>query len=234
MAAERRDTGWLTRAKSAINGALPALPSLDFAEDVDIPVYLIHHGADPEDYEIIFDFDLFVAETHRGFLARPKLTLWSGRNDVQRTVFARRLREAFAEQFETVRRELAAERTSRWRLPTIWDIGGFVFSGASSLLGTVFLMLATSAGRKAIEDVRAFLADSVVGRSFRSKPARVKLEETIREKQATIDEGLTRMEIKLHRDLWVHAHRGGPPGSMEGMDFGAWPLPGFVRIRMEA
>ena len=129
--------------------------------------------------------------------------------------------------------ESAAERPSRWRLPTIWDVGGFVFAAAGSLLSTIFLMLATSAGRNAIDDVRRFLADSIVGRSLRGKPARVKLEDKIREKQASIDEGLARMEIRLHRDLWVHAHHGGPPGSMAGIDFGAWPLPDFVRARLD-
>lgn len=215
---------------------MPELPSLEFSSDAEIAVYVVHHGSTAEEYEILFDFELFVAENQKGFLVRPKLQVWSGRSDFERHIFARRLRQEFMTQFEIVRREIAQpEKRSFWKLPSfsVWDIGGTVFMLGGSLVSTIALMLATSAGRAAIDEVSALLSDSVVGRTFQRKSSRVALEEKIREKQTIIDEGLSRMEIRIHRDLWVHAWRGQAPGSLVGVDFSAWPLPDFIKRYLE-
>lgn len=232
----------LTSIKSRLGGltdgaraALPEMPSLSFKSDVEIPIYVLHHGADPEDYEILCDFERFVSENQAGFLSRPILKVWAGRSDFNSHYFARNLREAFSAQFEAVRQEsLASKPKRKGFIPqlTIWDIGLGIVGPFGSLLGTIVLYLAVKAGNSAIEEIRALLKDNVVGRIFKSRTDGARLEAQIEAKQKVIDAALAQKRVTLHRDLYLYAHREGPAGSMSGIDLDAWPLPGFVRARM--
>ncbi len=219
----------------AARAALPEMPSLSFKSDVEIPIYVLHHGNDPEEYEILCDFERFVTENQSGFLSRPVLKVWAGRSDFNSHYFARNLREAFSAQFEAVRQEsLASKPKRKGFIPqlSIWDIGLGIVGPFGSLLGTIVLYLAVKAGNSAIEEIRALLRNNVVGRIFKSQSDASRLEAQIEEKQAVIDAALAEKRVTLHRDLYLYAHRAGPAGSMAGVDLDAWPLTAFVTRRM--
>lgn len=221
----------------AVDTARNQLPELSFVSDIDVPVFVIHHGPAAEDYELICDFEQFMKASQSGLLNRPVLKLWSGRSDFERYLFARNLREAFSDQFEAVRQQHQAEREAektQWSLPSMGDVLFWGFNLASGLVGSLLLYLATETGRTALERISKILRSSIVGRTLGSTSPEAELEELIEEKKAVIDAALSRIEIVLHRDLYVHAWRGQPPGPMTGMDREAWPLPAFVRERMEA
>lgn len=226
-----------TTLSSAPSRLLEILPAAgDLKSRVAIDIYLVHQSRGAEDYEILCDFERFATENQTGLFSRPYLRVWAGRQDFERHIFARRLREAFAEQFEAVRAARAeAERASRrgfFALPSLWEIGTTVAGLGASMVSTIVLYLAVKAGGGALEDIRGWLRDSTVGRAFRGKSAGAQLEAEIDKKKAVIDQGLRDIEIMLHRDLYLHAWREGPAGPMTGMNREAWPLPDFVRDRM--
>ena len=214
--------------------AMPELPTFSFKSEVEIPVYVLHHTDDAEDYQILCDFERFVSENQSGFFSRPVLKVWAGRSDFNSYHFARNLRQAFSEQFEAVRREsLATQPQKKGLIPqlSIWDIGFGIVGPFGSLLGTVVLYLAVKAGNSAIDEIRALLRDNVVGRIFSRKSDTARLEEQIDQKKEVIDAALADKKIVLHRELYLYAHRHGAAGSMAGIDLDAWPLPEFVTQR---
>ena len=219
--------------KGALNTAWDQIPDVSLISDIEVPVYVLHHGPGAEDYELLCDFETFMKESQSGLLKRPALRIWAGRSDFERHLFACHLREAFSNQFDMVRNahraEAEARRKSWLQFPSLSELILMGLTGAAGLAGSLLLYLATSMGGKALEDIFARLK-SAVGAS--SDPEQ-ELEKLIAEKKSTIDEGLARIEISLHRDLYAYAWRGQRPGPMTGIDRDAWPLPGFVRERMD-
>lgn len=227
-------TNLTSRLSESAKGAIPELPSLSFKSEVEIPIYVLHHTNDPEDYQILCDFERFVSENQSGFLSRPTLKVWAGRSDFNSHYFARNLRHAFSEQFEAVRQaRLATKPKRKGLIPqlSIWDIGLGIVGPFGSLLGTIVLYLAVKAGNSAVDEISRLLKDNV-GRLFKRSTDSSRLEAQIEEKKAVIDAALADKRIVLHRDLYLYAHREGPAGSMAGIDLDAWPLPSFVTERM--
>lgn len=215
--------------RGAIDTAWDQLPEFNLTSEVEIPVYVIHYGSDAEDYEILCDFDGFMAANQKGFLARPYLRVWAGRQDFQRYLFARRLREGFTAQFEALRTSLRQEREKNgWGIPSIGDVFLFGAMLTGQLVASLLLWIATETGRAALGKISDVLRNSAIGNLVRGRSAEEELEDLIEEKKSVIDESLARLEITLHRDLYAHAWRGQPPGPMTGMDRNAWPLPAFV------
>ncbi|MEL6477028.1 MAG: hypothetical protein AAFR17_06850 [Pseudomonadota bacterium] len=240
-------TGWATGAAQklarevtgGVAQQLPRLPDIEITRPVEIPVYLLHHGSDPETYEILCDFQAFMAASQTGAFRRPVLRIWAGRQDFARAAFARQLRVAFSAQFEAVR---AAHRAEQVRgegrgwlsIPRLsfWDLLGGGVALGGSLIGGVLLYLAASATRATVQEVMSLLRDGLLGRMVRGAPPEERLEDLIAEKKSVIDAALADSVITLHPDLWRHAWRGRPPGPMTGMDRAAWPLPDFVQERL--
>ncbi|SFJ29254.1 hypothetical protein [Jannaschia pohangensis] len=206
--------------------ALPALALPEFGRAVEIPVYLIHNSADAEDYFFIFDFEQFVERSRAGLFARPRLKVWAGRSDFDRRTFAKAFRRSFAQEFDAARAQLEAEGNGGkgwfgwFRSP----------EGLMSLVGTltanIFLMVALSAGKAILGDVR-------LPGWMRRKSTQETLESSIAETQAKVDAALQKVEIVLHMDLYRHAWRGQRGGRLTGVDYDAWPLPGFVERHLD-
>lgn len=219
--------------RDALGAAWDQLPEFTLASDVEIPAYLIHHGPDPEDYEILCDFEAFMRANQKSFLARPVLSIWAGRRDFERHLFARHMRLAFSDQFERLREVHRLERErSSWALPSVGDVLLWGLSLTGGVLAGLLLWIATETGRTALSRIGSIIRSSAVGKILRSKSAEEQLEELIEEKKSVIDDALARIEITLHRDLYAHAWRGQRPGPMTGMDRDAWPLPDFVQERL--
>jgi hypothetical protein len=207
-----------------ISGAVSGLKPPILGRDVELPVYLIHNSPDVEDYFFIFDFEDFVEQSRQGWFVRPKLRLWAGRSDFNRRAFARQFRESFAHEFELARAELAMQNVNKpgWfgGLPAFFR--GIAAPSLPGMLSNLVLLIALSAGNKVLEHI---LPESWT----RRKTDTQKLEEGIEETKTKVDAALERLEVKLHMELYRHAWRGQPPGRLTGMDYDAWPLPGYVR-----
>ncbi|MEM9141156.1 MAG: hypothetical protein AAGB15_15115, partial [Pseudomonadota bacterium] len=149
-----------------------------------------------------------------------------------RHLFARQLRLAFSTQFDAIRAlhqaEAEAKRTRWIGLPSLSDLILWGLTGAAGLAGSILLYLATTVAGDALKDVVNRLRKAL-GTSGNPEQA---LEELIETKKDVIDQALIRLDITLHRDLYLHAWRGQRPGPMTGMKRDAWPLPDFVQERM--
>ena len=159
--------------------------------------------------------------------------IWAGRQDFEKYIFARRLREDFSQQFEVLRMALRAEREESSL--SSWDLFDLFMFGAEltgKVVAALLLWIATETGRSAIKRISHILSSSFVGSVFQGKNAEEQLEEVIAEKKQVIDEGLARMTIVLHRELYAYAWRNQEMGPMTGMDRQAWPLPDFVREKL--
>ncbi|WP_179378445.1 hypothetical protein [Jannaschia marina] len=212
-----------------LHGATEWIPQLTLPElrqKVEIPVYVVHNSADPDDYFFIFDFEQFVERARSGLFVRPVLKVWSGRADLERRLFARRFRQSFAREFEAARLQLAQEkgREAGWFgwLPAPTDLIGL----ASTLTANVLLLLATQAGK-------ALWGRRPLPGMLRRKSDEEQLEAAITETQTRVDAALRDLEIVLHIDLFRHAWRGRTGGRLTGMDYDAWPLPDFVTCHLD-
>ncbi|WP_317057757.1 hypothetical protein [Roseovarius rhodophyticola] len=200
--------------------ALPALPKL--GREVNMPVYLIHNSADPEDYFFIFDFEQFVEQTRAGLFVRPKMKIWAGRQDFDRRAFARQMRESFAREFDIARAQLAANggKAKGWfgfLGSSVGEVGSL-----SGFVANVVLLVALSAGKMVLSQVLP--KNWIAGKSDARK-----LEDGIDATKNKVDSALQDVEITLHRDLYNHAYRGQTAGRLTGMDYQAWPLPAHVK-----
>ena len=233
-----RLSGWRRAVADRVEAAWDQVPEVTLASEVEVPVYVVHHGTGAEDYVLLCDFEAFLRESQSGLFHRPVLKIWAGRDDFERIPFARNLREAFADQFDRVRAAHRAERDaarSNWslRLPGLGEILLWGLTTTGGLVGSILLYLATAATGEALRDIGQALRNSLLGRAFRGKDPEVALEEMIAEKKSVIDAALARQSVTLHPELYAHAWRRGRPGPLTGMDRDAWPLPEFVRAEME-
>lgn len=232
-----RLTGWRKAVADGIEAAWDQVPELTLASDVEVPIYVIHDGQGAEDYALLCDFEAFLRESKSGLFHRPVLSVWAGRDDFERVVFARHLREAFTHQFDLVRDAHRAEAEAaqrRWslRLPGLGEILLWGWGATGGLIGVLLLYVATAATGDALREIGQVLRNSILGRAVRGKDPDEALEEMIAEKRGVIDAALARQSVTLHPELYAHAWRGQRPGPMTGMDREAWPLPAFVRDRM--
>ncbi|MEM6636136.1 MAG: hypothetical protein AAF667_09615 [Pseudomonadota bacterium] len=209
------DLGWL-------RDQLPAMTLPTIGRAVQIPVYMIHNSPDAEDYFFIFDFEEFVERSRGGLFVRPALKIWAGRSDFSRRAFARQFREAFAREFEAARQQLAEKSEKKGWGWFSWDLGLQGVAGMiSALVANIVLLIALQAGR-------AVFGNLARPDWLRGKSDAVQLEDRIEDTKARVDSALERVEVVLHKDLYRHAWRGGPPGRLSGVDYEAWPLPEHV------
>lgn len=214
----------MTDHKSLFSRVAAALPKMELptlGRQIDIPVYVVHNSADPEDYFFIFDFEQFVEQSKSGAFVRPRLKVWAGRDDFNRAKFARSFRVSFGKEFDLARASLSAGSATSggW---FSWD--GFkdlVTSGGASFVANVVLLVGLSAGKMVWNALP-------LPRIFAGQSDETKLENSISEIQSKVDQALVDMDVTIHKELWTHAYKGTSPGRMTGMDKDAWPLPDNV------
>lgn len=195
--------------------SLPEMP--DIGRSVDLPVYLIHNSNDAEDYYFVFDFEQFVERSRDGLFVRPRLNVWAGRDDFNRDRFAQQFRESFSREFDLARAALTnSNENAGW-----FSWSGFkdvVASGGASFVANVVLLIGLSAGK--------MIWDSLpLPRVFSGRSNEAKLEESIAKTQSKVDIALSKMEVKLHKQLFDHSWELGADISLNEVDFDAWPLP---------
>jgi hypothetical protein len=208
----------------ALRRALPRLRLPALRRPVDIPVYLIHNSPDAEDYFFIFDFEQFVARSRAGLFVRPRIRVWAGRADFSRRRFARQFREGFAKEVDAARATLQAED----RKGNGW-FGWIVATDLNLPVGWVPNLVANIVLSVALSGTRALFLGFGRRGAARTNDDPEKLERAIEDTQRKVDAALEALAIHLHVDLYRHAWRGATPGSLEGIDHEAWPLPAFVR-----
>ena len=219
----------LTKTLGSLGAFVPSMPEVSLTRDAEVTLYMVHHSGDAEDYTFLIDFTAFMAESQSGVFSRPVLKIWAGRSDFDRARFARHLREAFSAEFQRLREERRKDTQSKTTE---------LVAGALARAGDYIALLLLYAAVESTRTVtRLFLSAAGLGGVAewmqRGKPD-AKIEAAIEEKKRIVDAALARLEIRLHRDLYVHAYRGLPPGPLTGMDYDAWPLPDFVRTHLEA
>ena len=210
---------------AAVWNALPEIPMPTLGREVEIPVYVIHNSADPEDYFFLFDFELFVERSKEGMFVRPKLKVWAGRDDFDRVMFARQFRKSFADEFDRMRAALAKPKSKMGWLS--WDLGLDLASAFISNIAAYLVILVALGAGKALGS-----AISLPG-WMKGKSAEAKLEDQVDGLKAQVEAALKNIEVTLHRDLYSHAYRGTQGGPVSGMDFDAWPLPAYVVAHFE-
>jgi len=199
------------------------LPTL--GKDVEIAVYLIHNSRDPEDYFFLFDFEEFVERSQGGMFVRPLLRIYGGRDDFSRTVFARQFRTVFASEFDRMRAELAQSKRKRGWLS--WNFGfGSALLLVGGFVGNLILAIALSAGKPLLREIGT-------PRFLKGRSSEAKLADEIDETKSQVEAALKRIDITIHRELFVHAYQDGPLGKNSGLDRNAWPLPGYVRAHLQ-
>lgn len=212
----------LAGVKGALTGIqVPALPTL--GRVVDIPVYMIHNSSKAEDYFFIFDFEEFVERSREGIFVRPRIKLWAGRDDFDRTVFAGQFRQSFASQFDAARQALNAERTNAGWFSWVNDIRQQVAANdLAAYAANVLLLIGLGAGRMMLQKI---LPTGL----FSSKSEARKLEDSIEDTKSKVDSALAALALVLHRELHDHPYPGAAPTPAPRVVFDAWPLPDHVR-----
>lgn len=200
--------------------ALPEFKLPRLGREVEIPVYVIHNSIDPEDYFFLFDFEVFVERSKEGMFVRPKLRVWAGRDDFDRVNFARAFRQAFAEEFDRMRAELAKGPSKMGWLS--WNLGVDLAGEFVANLTAYFIILIATGAGKALSSMIS-LPDWM-----KAKSKEAKLEDQVDGLKSQVEAALKAIEVTLHQDLYRHAYKGVQGGKVSGMDFDAWPLPAHV------
>ncbi|MEM7470795.1 MAG: hypothetical protein AAF340_05530 [Pseudomonadota bacterium] len=197
---------------------LPDIPQI--GRSVDVPVYMIHSGADAEDYFFIIDFEQFVEHSRKGLFVRPKLNVSAGRDDFDRAAFAQRFRENFAREFDLARSALSqSDESAGW---FSWaGLKDLVSSGGASFVANVVLLAGLSAGKM----IWSALSLPAI---FEERSKKSQLEDAITATQSKVDEALAAMDVIVHRQLWEHAQKHGATLPKPELDINAWPLPEHV------
>lgn len=202
-----------------------SLPKL--GREVAIPVFLIHNSSSSEDYYFIFDFEEFVERSQAGVFVRPKLKVWAGRDDFDRSEFASQFRQSFSQEFDAARSALVATANNKGWFGWLKTVKQDVVQGPmTSFVANVVLLTALSAGRLVVSQV-------LPAGWFQGAPDSQKLEESIEATKGKVDAALAQLELVLHRDLLMHAFFGQIPERYLEVDFDAWPLPGFVQEHLK-
>jgi len=208
-----------------------SLPDLSLAKEVEIPIYLVHNSSDAENYTFLIDFERFLREAKLGIFARPILKVWAGRSDFDRGVFARNLREAFSHEFARMRSEAVTPKKEGWFSLKFGDV--LTGAAAVNFLGTIVLYAAMTGSKMVLRGAGSALGLGRLLSTFKGSSRLEKAEANILEKQQIVDAALAKVDVTLHRDLYVHAYRDTSPGSMTGLDRDAWPLPNYVKAHLD-
>lgn len=204
-----------------LTSLLPNIPNL--GREAEIPVYLVHMGADAEDYFFLFDFESFAEASGSGAFVRPRLKVFAGRNDFSRTIFSRHFRETFQQEFDRMRADLGRKKNRGW---LSWEIGETLGGLVTGLISNLVLAIALSAGRAALGRV------GMAG-LLRGKSKEAALNDEIDGLKSRVDGALAEISIALHPELHAHARGLGGPANRSGMEDDAWPLPEYVRTHLD-
>lgn len=210
--------------------ALPDLPEMpQVLPRAEVPVYLVHQGRGAEDYFFVFDFEDFVTRSKTGVFVRPALTLFAGRDDFDRAVFAGHFRESFARAFDEMRLALKAEQEAagtRWGwLGWVPDVA-LIAGPALGAVGLFVMAVAVLAGRAVLPVVK-------LPAWARRKSPEARLEDEIEGLKGRVDQALRRIDVQMHPELQLQAIRKGGPGDPDAIVFGDWPLPAHVMAHLE-
>ena len=234
--AEGARLGALLRRAGAAQGDLAALASL-LCRRVAVSVFLGHRSEAAEDYDILCDFTDLLTGGAPGAFRVPEMTVMAGRTDIDRTVFAGRVRAAFLDQFEQARAAFAADhaeervrrkaalRSAGWGATKLALAVPLLLLRTNPLVNLAFLALSVAGGRQTVEGLGWAAINAALGRGDRSAELAARAPEF----QRAIDKALARIDIGLHPALWRAAHFPGMrPLPMTGMDRAAWPLPDWI------
>ena len=226
---------------------LPAMPSLKVGREKAFHVHVIHNSGSAEDYFFCFDFDAFFeGSKDTGMFTRPVFHVVAGRDDFDRRIFARQMRESFSEAFQEMRDKDAEAKRLAAKAKKSEGFGGFdildmialgvgsIVSGAF-ILPLVYLMLGVLGLSAVMEFVENLLAK--LKAPFAKKEA--SLEEEIEGARSRVDSALMDLKIDLNWDLFVNAMG---PGYVEAHPEEAaqvrervaddWPLPADIKAHL--
>jgi hypothetical protein len=238
--------GSLSKAKDYLP-EMPSLPSLKIGRERAFHVHVIHTSGDPESYYFAFDFhEFFEGSKEAGMLTRPVFQVVAGRDDFDRRIFARQMRESFSEGFEEMRRAdaEAKRRAAADAKKGAWGIGIFdmiemgvmsVVTGAF-ILPLIYLMLGLLGLGAVLEFVENLTAK--LKAPFAKKEATI--EEEIDGARGRVDAALMGLKIEIDLDLWVNAMGPGyaeahpeEAAKVRAASADGWPLPADVRSRLQ-
>lgn len=219
-----------------------------FTEECTVPAYIIHQSHNSDDYLIYFQVEAMTENLRNGIFIRPKIEIWSGRSDLDRTKLAKSLRVEFIHQLEKEKQEKlqehhkqqkeVSENTETMKGNLISKISWLGSAVAAALLvsnpiaNAVILFIAVTSGKSALSEVIKMLRLSMSSWSADkiNKEKEKELEDEINNKSEAIDEALEHIDIKLHPALYkaAHNHYGIAATSAKGMVINADPLPEFI------
>lgn len=198
------------------------LPALPFRE-VRAPVFLVPTGPHPNDYFIIMDLEGVLKMLREGFLPRPVFEIWSGRNDLDRSVLGARLRMHFAEHFATLKEVRKAEvRVAKDLISSDFikekmSATERIFNSVEAIVAVLVMMLLTSnpildallltlavlgagdvSGRLIgiiMRLLKSWVEQSAQGQEFKE------LERELKAREADVELAIGHLEIRIHAQL---------------------------------
>jgi hypothetical protein len=226
----------------------PSMPSFKIGRERAFPVHVVHNSGNPEDYFFSFDFDAFFeGSKDTGMFTRPVFHVIAGRDDFDRRIFARQMRESFSEAFEEARAKDAEAKRLAAKAKKREGLGGFdildmialgvgsIVSGAF-ILPLVYLMLGLLGLSAVMEFLESLLAK--LKAPFAQKKE-ASLEEEIEGARGRVDAALANLSITLDWDLFVNAMGPGyveahPEEAAEVREQSAdgWPLPADIKAHL--
>ncbi|MCH2246737.1 MAG: hypothetical protein MK111_19270, partial [Crocosphaera sp.] len=145
--------------------------------EVIIPIYILPCSSDTNEYKCYIDCEDIALRLNAGILVRPKLEVWVGHTDINRSYLAQVIRREFATQLDAARNkvknqqltpkmqdELSQQRDklaeqSQSRITTAALSGGIIFLLTTGPWVTLFLtMMAVSSGVQGISDALELLS----------------------------------------------------------------------------
>ncbi len=185
-----------------------------------IPCFLLPTGSGPRDFLCAMDFSEVVEGLAGGRFHRPRLKIWAGRNDIDRTVLATRLRHEFMRQLQDDRERLrrAAERQAAPGLQRLeeaqaetgsmievasWGLSAslsLLFLVANPIFNLVLLLLAVfSGGSGLMKSLRYFKIAATIKEANKDlQNEQQELEHQLDLKNKEFRTAIDRLDIKVH------------------------------------
>ncbi len=137
-----------------------------FTEECPVPAFLLPIGSTPSDFYCVFDFKGVFSYLNRKLLVRPRIVIWSGRDDIDRNHLVSVLKDRFLSQLNKEREEKNPDPDTSVILENQKDkasssvgsaVSGltaslvFMLFTANPLFDLLFLLIALSAGKEGIQ-----------------------------------------------------------------------------------
>ena len=222
----------LDKIKSNLDTVTDKLTGLVFNE-VECPVYIINQSADPNHYELAFDFTEVILTMNESKLPKPVITVWGGRNDFDKDLLSNNIKSAFVDQFEQAKHDLGKSRndvsTSIQNFRdnklsfSLTAIVAMLFI-ANPIVDLLLLIFAFTSGKDAV------LAQlNLFKNAFKNITNSDDNKEIITENQEKeLISAIKKLDIKIQKDLYINSYSfGNEAGSLKGVDY-KHQLPSFV------